>query len=94
MLECSAVAYPNVSNLTWSIITGSGEASGQTFNVTSVGDYDIRCTATNYLLGNTSEPCSTTATATGITILSCEFLEAVLLVVNNLVLLHYSPCNI
>lgn len=65
---CSAAAHPNVSHYTLTATTGDGVVIGQTFNLTSLGDYNVSCTAINYLMGGTSSPCSITTTVAGRTV--------------------------
>jgi hypothetical protein len=73
LFSCFAQAYPPAVVYQWINNNGMGVANNQTFNITSVGPYNINCVATNYLLGGTSGACSGKAGVIGTAYASCEF---------------------
>ena len=63
---CTADAYPAVSLYQWNVSNGTGVVNRSELTLISLGNYDINCTAVNYLYGGTSNPCSTTIKASGV----------------------------
>lgn len=66
-VTCSAEAYPAVTMIILRVndtLVSNGSQS-QIYTLNSVGDYNINCTAFNYISGNSSFPCSGTASVSG-----------------------------
>lgn len=55
--NCSADSNPPVNNYKW--IDGNGTVfwTGQAYILSTPGEYNISCIATNYLYGGTNNPC-------------------------------------